>query len=145
MKVFIASDHAGFALKRVLLEQLRAKGLEVEDLGTYSEDSVDYPDFAHALASRVATHPEARGILICATGIGMSMAANRHHGVRAALCHDAYTAEMARRHNNANVLCLGGKVTGEAVAKQMVDIFLATPFEGGRHHRRVTKLEAQDA
>ncbi|MFN3412927.1 MAG: ribose 5-phosphate isomerase B, partial [Thermoanaerobaculum sp.] len=109
-----------------------------------SEDSVDYPDFAHALAAQVAADPEARGILICATGIGMSMAANRHPGVRAALCHDAYTAEMARRHNNANVLCMGGKVTGEAVAKQMVEIFLATPFDGGRHARRVAKLEAKD-
>lgn len=145
MKVFIASDHAGFALKRAILQHLRSKGVEVEDLGTHSEDSVDYPDFAHALAGRVAEDPEACGILLCATGIGMSIAANRHRGVRAALCHDAYTAEMARRHNNANVLCMGGRVTGEAVAKQMVDIFLATPFDGGRHHRRVAKLEAQDA
>lgn len=144
MKVFIASDHAGFALKRAILEHLRTTGQEVEDLGTSSEDSVDYPDFAHTLAARVAADPEARGILICATGIGMSMAANRHRGVRAALCHDAYTAEMARRHNNANVLCVGGRVTGEAVAKQMVDIFLATPFDGGRHARRVAKLEAKD-
>ncbi len=145
MKIFIASDHAGFALKRSILQHLRATGQEVEDLGTYSQDSVDYPDFAHALAAQVAQDPQARGILICATGIGMSMAANRHRGVRAALCHDAYTAEMARRHNNANVLCLGGRVSGEAVAKQMVDIFLATPFDGGRHARRVAKLEAQDA
>ncbi|BCW92631.1 MAG: ribose 5-phosphate isomerase B [Thermoanaerobaculum sp.] len=144
MKIFIASDHAGFALKRAILEHLRAAGREVEDLGTHSEESVDYPDYAHTLAARVAREAEARGILICATGIGMSMAANRHPGVRAALCHDAYTAEMARRHNNANVLCMGGKVTGEAVAKQMVDIFLATPFDGGRHARRVAKLEAKD-
>lgn len=144
MKIFIASDHAGFSLKRAILEHLRASGQEVEDLGTHSEESVDYPDFAHTLAAKVARERQARGILICATGIGMSMAANRHPGVRAALCHDAYTAEMARRHNNANVLCMGGKVTGEAVAKQMVDIFLATPFDGGRHARRVAKLEAKD-
>lgn len=142
MRVFIASDHAGFALKRVLVDHLSLSGHQVEDLGTHTEASVDYPDLAHALAHRVTTFPESRGILICATGIGMSMAANRHPGVRAALCHDAYTAEMARRHNNANVLCLGGRVTGDAVAKQMVDIFLATPFDGGRHARRVAKLEA---
>lgn len=145
MKVLVACDHAGFALKRAIVEHLRAAGVEVEDLGTHSEDSVDYPDFAHALAARVAEDPEARGILICATGIGMSIAANRHTGVRAALCHDAYTAEMSRRHNDANVLCLGGRVTGDAVAKNMVDIFLATPFDGGRHARRVAKLEAKDA
>lgn len=145
MKVFIACDHAGFALKRAILEHLGEAGAEVEDLGTHSEASVDYPDFAHLLAEKVAATPDSRGILICATGIGMSIAANRHPGVRAALCHDAYTAEMARRHNNANVLCLGGRVTGEAVARQMVHIFLATPFDGGRHARRVAKLEVQDA
>ncbi|MGC8915741.1 MAG: ribose 5-phosphate isomerase B [Thermoanaerobaculum sp.] len=141
MKVYVAADHAGFALKTALVEHLLAQGHEVEDLGTHSPESVDYPDFAHLLAEKMRLTPDARGILVCATGIGMSMAANRHPGVRAALAHDAYTAEMARRHNNANVLCLGGRVTGEGVARQMVDIFLATPFDGGRHARRVTKLE----
>lgn len=145
MKVFLAADHAGFALKQVLCDHLRQKGLEVEDLGTHSSASVDYPDLAHLLARRLQQDSSAFGILVCATGIGMSITANRHRGVRAALCHDAYTAEMARRHNDANVLCLGGRVTGDAVAKQMVDIFLATPFDGGRHARRVAKLEAKDA
>ncbi|MCS7181654.1 MAG: ribose 5-phosphate isomerase B [Thermoanaerobaculum sp.] len=142
MKVLIASDHAGFALKQALKAHLQGAGHEVVDLGAFSADPADYPDFAHALAQQIQREPGARGILICATGIGMSMAANRHPGVRAALCHDAYTAEMARRHNDANILCLGGKVTGEAVARQMVEIFLATPFDGGRHSGRVAKLEA---
>jgi len=142
MRVFLAADHAGFPLKEALAQHLRQQGIEVVDLGTHSPESVDYPDFAHQLAQAVAQDPSAFGILLCATGIGMSIAANKHRGIRAALAHDAYTAEMARRHNNANILCLGGKVTGEAVAKQMVDLFLATPFEGGRHARRVGKLEA---
>jgi ribose 5-phosphate isomerase B len=142
MRVFLAADHAGFPLKEALAQHLRQQGIEVVDLGTHSPESVDYPDFAHQLAQAVAQDPSAFGILLCATGIGMSIAANKHRGIRAALAHDAYTAEMARRHNNANILCLGGKVTGEAVAKQMVDLFLATPFEGGRHARRLGKLEA---
>jgi ribose 5-phosphate isomerase B len=142
MRVFLAADHAGFPLKEALAQHLRQQGIEVVDLGTHSPESVDYPDFAHQLAQVVAQDPSAFGILLCATGIGMSIAANKHRGIRAALAHDAYTAEMARRHNNANILCLGGKVTGEAVAKQMVDLFLATPFQGGRHARRLGKLEA---
>jgi ribose 5-phosphate isomerase B len=141
MRLLLASDHAGFALKQTLAAHLQARGVAFEDLGTFSPEAVDYPDFAHALARRVQREPETLGVLICATGIGMSIAANRHRGVRAALCHDAYTAEMARRHNNANVLCLGGKVLGEAVAKQILEVFLATPFDGGRHARRVAKLE----
>jgi len=141
MRLLLASDHAGYALKQTLAAHLQARGVAFEDLGTFSPEAVDYPDFAHALARRVQREPETLGVLICATGIGMSIAANRHRGVRAALCHDAYTAEMARRHNNANVLCLGGKVLGEAVAKQILEVFLATPFDGGRHARRVAKLE----
>jgi len=141
MRLLLASDHAGFALKQTLAAHLQARGVAFEDLGTFSPEAVDYPDFAHALARRVQREPETLGVLICATGIGMSIAANRHRGVRAALCHDAYTAEMARRHNNANVLCLGGKVLGEAVAKQILEVFLGTPFDGGRHARRVAKLE----
>lgn len=143
MKVFLAADHAGYTLKTDLAQYLKEKGIAFEDLGTHSTESVDYPDYAHQLAEHLRRGPNpAVGILLCATGIGMSIAANKHYGVRAALCYDAYTAEMARRHNNANVLCLGGRTTGPAVARQIVDIFLATPFDGGRHSRRVAKLEA---
>jgi ribose 5-phosphate isomerase B len=104
---------------------------------------VDYPDFAHRVASAVASGEARAGVLICGTGIGMSLAANTHPGVRAALCHDAFTAEMARRHNDANVLCVGARVTGSDVAKQMVRLFLETPFEGGRHQRRVELIEIE--
>jgi ribose 5-phosphate isomerase B len=120
---------------------MEARGQRVKDLGSHGDESVDYADFAHRLARAMATGEADFGVLICGTGIGMSMAANRHPHVRAALCHDAFTAEMARRHNNANVLCLGARVTGTAVAEQIVEIFLATPFEGGRHTRRVEKIE----
>ena len=143
--IVAASDHAGLPLKRAVLEHLAGKGIDAEDLGTFDESSVDYPDFAHRLAARVAAGDGAVGILICGTGIGMSMAANRHRGVRAALCHDAYTAEMARRHNDANVLCMGARVLGPGVAEQIVDVFLSTPFEGGRHARRVGKIELEEA
>lgn len=144
MKVFLASDHAGYALKTELVQYLKERGIPLEDLGTYSQEAVDYPDFAHRLAEQIRPGPDPiMGILVCATGIGMSIAANKHPGVRAALCHDAYTAEMARRHNDANILCLGGRTTGPAVARQIVDIFLATPFDGGRHGQRVAKLESQ--
>jgi ribose 5-phosphate isomerase B len=142
--IVAASDHAGLPLKRLVMRRLADQGIEVEDLGTKDEESVDYPDFAHRLAERVAGGEGVTGILVCGTGLGMSMAANRHPGVRAALCHDAYTAEMARRHNDANVLCLGARVLGPGVAEQIVDIFLATPFEGGRHGRRVGKIDWED-
>jgi ribose 5-phosphate isomerase B len=138
--IVIGSDHAGLGLKRHVLDVLAGLGRKVEDLGVDEERSVDYPDFAHAVAGRVAGGG-AVGILICGTGLGMSMAANRHPGVRAALCHDAYTAEMARRHNDANLLCMGGRVLGPGVAEQVVRTFLETPFEGGRHQRRVAKIE----
>jgi RpiB/LacA/LacB family sugar-phosphate isomerase len=139
--LLIASDHAGFELKELLATHARESGHEVIDLGPASEDPVDYPDFAHDLAHRISARQAERGVLICGTGIGMCMAANRHPGVRAALCHDALTAELGRRHNNANVLCMGGRTTGPAVAVQMLDIFLATSFDGGRHGRRVNKIE----
>lgn len=141
--ILIASDHAGFALKQHLAAFLASLGHEVRDLGVESERSVDYPDFAHRLAAAISAGEADNGILICGTGLGMSMTANRHPGIRAAVCHDAYTAEMARRHNDANVLCMGGRVTGPAIAEQMVAIFLATPFEGGRHRRRVGKIELE--
>jgi ribose 5-phosphate isomerase B len=141
MRVLFASDHAGLELKRLLLLFVAERGVDAVDLGPASDQAVDYPDFAHDLARRIAAGEAARGVLVCATGIGMAMVANRHRGVRAALCHDAFTAEMARRHNDANVLCLGGRTTGPSVAIQILDLFLSTPFDGGRHERRVAAIE----
>jgi len=141
--ILIASDHAGFRLKRQLVEFLSDRGETPLDLGVEDDHSVDYPDYAHRLASAIEAGEADRGILICGTGLGMSMSANRHPGIRAALCHDAYTAEYARRHNDANVLCLGGRVLGPGVAEQIVEIFLDTAFEGGRHQRRVDKIERE--
>ena len=139
--IVIASDHAGVELKSRLVELIQARGLDLTDLGPADTASVDYPDFAHAVAKAVSAGEADRGILICGTGIGMSLAANRHPGVRAALCHDAFTAEMARLHNDANVLCIGARVTGGGVVEQMVGIFLETDFEGGRHQRRGDLIE----
>jgi len=141
--IVIASDHAGIDLKARILEVVRGEGHEVHDLGPTDSNSVDYPDFGHKVATAVIDGEAQTGILICGTGIGMSMTANRHPGVRAALCHDAFTAEMARRHNDANVLCIGARSTGPGVAEQMVLIFLETPFEGGRHQRRVDLIEIE--
>ena len=139
--IVIASDHAGVELKSRIIERLTAAGHELRDLGPASAESVDYPDFAHRLAAQVVADPHLRGILICGTGLGMSMAANRHSGIRAAVCHDAFTAEMGRRHNDANVLCLGARVVGLGVAEQIVDVFVGTDFDGGRHRRRTDKIE----
>jgi ribose 5-phosphate isomerase B len=141
--IAIASDHAGLVLKAEICRLLQSLGIEVEDLGPQDAKSVDYPDYAHLLAQAVSDGRIERGILICGSGIGMSMAANRHPGVRAALCHDAYTAEMARRHNDANVLCIGERTTGPGVAEQIVRVFVETEFEGGRHQRRVAKIERE--
>jgi ribose 5-phosphate isomerase B len=141
--IVIASDHAGFELKARVIELLKGAGHEVRDLGPADSSPVDYPDFAHRVAGAVAYGEAERGVLICGTGIGMSMTANRHPGVRAALCHDAFTAEMARRHNDANVLCVGERSTGVGVAEQVVRIFLETPFEGGRHQRRTERIETE--
>jgi len=143
--IAIASDHAGVALKTEILRFLRGLGIEVEDLGPGDASSVDYPDYAHLLARAVSDGRIEWGVLICGTGLGMSMAANRHSGVRAALCHDAYTAEMARRHNDANVLCLGARVIGGGVAEQIAQVFSETRFEGDRHQRRVAKIEREDS
>jgi ribose 5-phosphate isomerase B len=139
--ILLASDHAGFPLKQHLLAHLREGGHTVLDLGVTDSASVDYPDLAHVLATRIRDDDADIGILVCGTGIGMSMAANRHPGIRAALCHDAYTAAMARRHNDANVLCIGARVLGSGVVEHIVGVFLTTPFEGGRHQRRVDKIE----
>ncbi|MDR2124941.1 MAG: ribose 5-phosphate isomerase B [Desulfovibrio sp.] len=138
--VFIASDHAGFGLKQALCVDLAARGFRMEDLGPQAAESCDYPVFAHALCARVAAD-NGRGILICGTGIGMCMAANRHRGIRAALCTNEYAARACRAHNNANVLCLGARVTAPPLAADLAELFLRTAFEGGRHARRVALIE----
>jgi ribose 5-phosphate isomerase B len=138
--IAIAADHAGYALKSKLLAELEVLGCLGLDLGTSSGASVDYPDFADAVARAIESGQVARGVLVCGTGIGMAMAANRHRGVRAAVCHDVTSARLARRHNDANVLALGARLTGEEVAKDCLAAFLETAFEGGRHARRVAKL-----
>lgn len=140
LRVAIASDHAGLLLKdslKVLLTQLK---ITTTDLGTDGPASVDYPDFAHALANGVAEKQFDAGILVCGTGIGMSIAANRHPEIRAALCTDPYSARMTRLHNDANVLCLGARVVGPGLAEEIVTAFFTTSFEGGRHAGRVAKL-----
>jgi ribose 5-phosphate isomerase B len=138
--VAIAADHGGFDLKESLLPALQASGVAALDLGTMSREAVDYPDIADALAAALAAGGAQRGTLIFGTDIGISIAANRHPGVRAALCHDGLTARLARQHNDANVLVLGGRVIGIETAKDCLTNFLSTPFEGGRHARRVAKL-----
>jgi ribose 5-phosphate isomerase B len=140
--VVIACDHAGFALKEALKKALVGWGVTVEDLGTHDEKSIDYPDYAHALAKGVVGGKYRFGVLVCGTGIGMSMAANRHKGVRAALCTDSYTARMTRLHNDANVLCLGSRVVGGGLAEDILKTFLDTAFEGGRHAGRVSKIDS---
>ncbi len=138
--VAIASDHGGFALKEALRSDLEALGYSVDDMGPDTDDSVDYPDFGRALAEAIADGAAPRGVLVCGSGIGMSIAANRHAGVRAALCHDGLSARLSRQHNDANVLVLGGRLIGVETARDCLRIFLETPFEGGRHGRRVEKL-----
>ena len=138
--VLIACDHGGLELKALLVSDLEKKGLTVIDLGTNGPDSVDYPDFAFSIAEALKDGKADKGILLCGTGIGISIAANRFSHVRAALVHDAFGAKMCRAHNDANVLVMGGRTIGPEVARDCLDIFLTTPFEGGRHERRVSKL-----
>jgi ribose 5-phosphate isomerase B len=138
--VALGSDHAGVALKAALVEALRAAGHPVLDLGTTGTESVDYPDFADAVAAAVLEGRARFGVLVCGTGIGISIAANRHAGIRCALVHDATTARLSREHNDANVMAVGARVTGPEVALDALRAFLATPFAGGRHERRVRKL-----
>jgi len=140
MKFYIATDHAGLDLKDYTVELLREKGHEVVDLGPFSKDRVDYPDFAIKVCESVLSDSTSQGILICGSGIGMSMAANRHSGIRAALCHDAYTATVARGHNDANVLCFGERIVGRGVAESILDAWIAGSFDGGRHTNRVAKI-----
>lgn len=139
--VVIGSDHAGVELKAMLADHLRTRGIEVLDLGPDSTASVDYPDYAKAVCAEVLAR-QVPGVLICGSGIGMSMAANRFPGIRAAVCALAYQAKVTRLHNDANVLCLGERITGAGAALDILDTFLDTPFEGGRHLRRVGKIEA---
>ena len=138
--IAIGSDHGGFLLKQEVMKYLDEKGLEYRDFGTYSEESCDYPVYGEAVARAVASGECERGIVICGTGIGISISANKVHGIRAALCGDCYSAEYTRRHNDANVLALGARVLGSGLALKIVDTFLNTEFEGGRHARRVAMI-----
>lgn len=140
MKISIACDHGAFALKERLKARLTEQGHQVTDCGTHSADSCDYPDFGIAAARLVAEGACDRGVVLCTTGIGMSMAANKVKGVRCALCHETLSAEMTRRHNDANVLAMGAGVTGGNLAERILDVFLSTEFEGGRHQRRIDKM-----
>lgn len=141
MKISIGCDHAGFALKGAVIAHLEGAGHEVTDCGTYSAESCDYPDYAEACCARITSGECERGILICGTGIGMSMAANKVRGIRAACCSDTFSARFTRLHNDANVLCFGARVVGEGLALDMVDLFISTEYENsGNHPRRVAKI-----
>jgi ribose 5-phosphate isomerase B len=140
MRIAIGSDHRGYHLKEQIIAMLRTKGHEVEDAGPSATESVDYPDFAALVAKMVSQGAVERGILICGTGIGMAIAANKFPGVRAAPCSDEVTAEISRRHNNLNVLCLSADMLSPRAVERMVEVWLSTPFEGGRHERRVEKI-----
>ncbi len=138
----IGSDHGGFELKGHIIEHLKEIGVEFKDFGTYDENSVDYPDIAEKVGNAVASGECENGILICGTGIGISMAANKIKGVRAALCGDVYSAKMTKQHNNANIICMGGRVIGRELAFMIVDTWLSEEFLGGRHSSRIEKIHA---
>jgi len=140
-KFYIATDHAGYAIKEYVKNFITSLGHEIVDLGPYSADRVDYPDFAKKCAHAVLSNEGSFGILICGTGIGISIAANKVQGIRAALCHDTYTAKLTRLHNDANILCFGERVVGKGVIEDMLEVFANTEFEGGRHAERVGKIE----
>jgi len=139
--IAVGSDHAGLNLKRLVVKALGERGHEVLDLGTDGTESVDYPDFGHAVAAKVVSGDASLGVLLCGSGVGMSLSANRHRGVRAVVCSDTFSARMARMHNDANVLCMGERVVGVGLALDILDAFLGATFEGGRHGRRVDKIE----
>ena len=141
MKIIVGSDHGGFKLKRAVVDDLKEKGLDVTDFGPETADSVDYPDYAKPVAEKVASGEYDKGILICGTGIGMSISANKVKGIRSALVHDTFSAKATRQHNDSNVLAMGERVIGAGLALDIVDIWLNTEFEGGRHERRVCKIE----
>lgn len=140
--IALGCDHGGYALMQAVKKHLDELNLEYRDFGTYSEDSCDYPDYAEPAANAVASGECEKGILICGTGIGISIAANKVKGIRAALCSDCFSAEATRRHNDANMLAMGARVLGEGLALKIVDTFLTTPFDGGRHQRRIEKIAA---
>jgi len=140
MKIAIASDHGGLELKKEIIRYLEEKNIEYKDFGNFSTESVDYPDYAFPCAEAVARGEYDRGIIVCGTGIGVSIAANKVRGIRAALCHDTFSARMTRMHNDSNVLTMGGRVVGPGLAIDIVDVWLNTEFEGGRHKRRIEKI-----
>ncbi len=141
MKIIIGSDHAGYPMKEKVTAHLRERGVQVEDIGTHSEEAVDYTDFGKNVARKVSDGSFDRGILICGTGLGMSMVANRYRGVRAALANDLFSAIMSRRHNDSNILAMGSRLIGDTLAFQLVDTWLETPFDGGRHQGRLEKMD----
>ncbi|AKG74799.1 ribose 5-phosphate isomerase B [Salinicoccus halodurans] len=141
MKIVIASDHGGVNLKRAVVQELTEKGMDVTDYGPDSDESVDYPDYAKPVSQKVADGEFDRGILICGTGIGMSITANKVKGIRCSLVHDSFSAKATRQHNNSNMLAMGERVIGSGLANDIVDIWLNTEYEGGRHERRVCKIE----
>jgi len=138
--VAIGADHAGFEYKNLVIDLLKSKGFEVKDFGTYSSDSVDYPDFAHPVADAVETGAAAWGVLICGSANGVAITANKHQGIRAALCWTDEIAKLSRQHNNANIVCLPARFVSMSVAEDIITAFLETPFEGGRHENRVNKI-----
>ena len=138
--IAVGSDHGGFELKEHVIKYLDEKGIDYKDYGTYSEDSIDYPDCAKPVCKAIQDGTATAGILICGTGIGISMAANKHKGIRAALCGDVYSAKMTKMHNDANVICMGGRVIGRELAFMIIDTWLETEFEGGRHAARIAKI-----
>lgn len=140
MKIAVGCDHGGLNLKNMAKDLLTKQGIEVVDMGTYTTDSVDYPDFAAKVANAVAGGEVDRGILVCGTGIGISIAANKVKGIRAALCHDVFSATMSREHNNANILCMGERVIGLGLAEMIINAWLKSEFQGGRHAGRVEKI-----
>ena len=142
MRIAVGADHRGYALRSKVIELIERLGHEPEDEGTFTEGAVDYPDIAARVARKVSRGEAERGILICGTGVGMCIAANKFPGIRAAPCHDDLTAEMSRRHNDSNILCLSADLLGERLIRRMIELWLSAPFEGGRHARRVEKIAA---
>ncbi len=143
--IIIGSDHAAYSLKEKVKDYLIGKGIDVKDVGTDGEKSVDYPDFGKKVAAKVSNSSFKRGILLCGTGIGMSMVANKFSHVRAALCTESFSAEMSRRHNDSNILVMGGRITGETLAIEIVRVWLETPFDGGRHQNRLDQFDTIDS
>ena len=140
--IAIGSDHGGFELKNHIINYLKEKNIDIKDFGCFDESSVDYPDIAEAVCDSINNGESECGILVCGTGIGISIAANKIDGIRAAHCHDVYSAEMTKRHNNANVICMGGRVVGRELAFKIIDAWLGAEFEGGRHQNRIDKIHA---